>query len=201
MCLNVIDDMFCISKTGPWELGRLWSLRDGRLLEETVLLCSYKHVSHVSHAPVHICGVVWCCWMVFDVVLQSFLGQVMNPMFTPARNFWGFTSGSWVSLGLRPSGRSGSTVVPLSSGSTTRICCLSCPSPGSGTQHGWAKFQGQGQVTKEASTWEMHEIYSICQYYSMTVIPVSYMVDHIGRIVRVKHHRIMSSPCNAFKNS
>jgi hypothetical protein len=50
-------------------------------------------------------------------------------------------------------------------------------------------------VTKEASTWEMHEIYSILFNDSYTS---SYMVDHIGRIVRVKNHRIMSSPCDAF---
>lgn len=122
----------------------------------------------------------------------------MNPMFTPARNFWGFTSGSWVSLGRAQVGE---------------VAAPSCHGCRQDLRHEYVashvRVLGQGlnmteqnsrakKVTKEASTWEMHEIYSILFNDNYTS---SHMVDHIGRIVRVKNHRIMPSPCNAFNIS
>ena len=148
----------------------------------------------MSHAPVHICGVVWCCWMVFDVVCNHFWDR----WWTPCSHLPVTSGASRRALGFR-----------LGFAQVGEVAAPSCHCR-QDLRHEYVashvRVLGQGlnmaeqnsrakTVTKEASTWEMHEIYSILFNDSYTS---SYMVDHIGRIVRVKNHRIMSSPCDAF---
>ena len=74
-----------LAETGSWQLGDYG-------LFVTVWILRHEHGGDLLKT---LTGILQNGWLLTANHLANLWNQVMNPMFTPARNFWGFTSRPW----------------------------------------------------------------------------------------------------------